>query len=338
MTALLRTLAASALCMMLAASAATAQERSGRTSAGRSNNDRNTAATAPRPSATVPTYNRPNSGNNHSSDRRPNYNSNNNGNHNSGNHNGSYNRPNDNHNHGNNNYGYGPGAGPARPNTNNSHNNNHNNNFNHNNHNGNHNYGHNNGYNHGYNYGHGPGAGPNLPANHHHHLAAPPVRPFRPVAHHWHRPEPPRNWCPAHSAPRLSTVLGLTFGTALNLSINALVNSGYNLDGYANDALYLRDVNAYNYFWPDATLYYSGGALACSEFIYSTGYPDMMRFNSLYTNFMGIYGAPVNYANNGRAMSATWFAPNRGYITLNYSPDYAMGGAVRYFTTLTLGL
>lgn len=334
MTALLRTLAASALCMMLAASTATAQERSGRTSAGRSNNDRNTAATAPRPSATAPTYNRPNSGNNHSSDRRPNYNSNNNGNHNSGNHNGSYNRPNDNHNHGNNNYGYGPGAGPARPTTNNSHNNNHNNSFNHNNHNGN----NNNGYNHGYNYGHGPGAGPNLPANHHHHLAAPPVRPFRPVAHHWHRPEPPRNWCPAHSAPRLSTVLGLTFGTALNLSINALVNSGYNLDGYANDALYLRDVNAYNYFWPDATLFYSGGALARSEFIYSTGYPDMMRFNSLYTNFMGIYGAPVNYANNGRAMSATWFAPNRGYITLNYSPDYAMGGAVRYFTTLTLGL
>ncbi len=67
-------------------------------------------------------------------------------------------------------------------------------------------------------------------------------------------------------------------------------------------------------------------------------YPDPMRYNNLYNNFIGIYGAPVNYVNNGTSLSATWFAPNKGYITLQYAPQYALGGQLRYFTTLTLGL
>ena len=136
----------------------------------------------------------------------------------------------------------------------------------------------------------------------------------------------------------LSTILGITFGTALNLSINALVNSGYTIDGYADNTVYLRDVNSYNYLWPDATLYYANGGMTRSEFLYSTPYPDPMRYNSLYANFTGIYGAPVSYSNNGSSISATWFAPNRGYITLQYAPQYALGGQLRYFTTLTLGL
>ena len=194
----------------------------------------------------------------------------------------------------------------------------------------------------------GPGMGPNMPnrpGNIHrptppgNHWGAPPLRPYRPVARPWHRPVPPSSWRPRPTAPVLSTILGITFGTALNISINALVNSGYQVDGYANNTVYLRDVNTYNYLWPDATLYYgSTGGLNRSEFIYSTNYPDPMRYNSLYGNFTGIYGAPVSYTNNGTSLSATWFAPNKGYITLQYAPQYAVGGQLRYFTTLTLGL
>ncbi len=136
----------------------------------------------------------------------------------------------------------------------------------------------------------------------------------------------------------MSTILGITFGTALNLSLTTLINNGYYIDGYANNTVYLRDVNSYNYLWPDATLYYSNGGMNRSEFLYSTPYPDPMRYNNLYNNFIGIYGAPVNYVNNGTSLSATWFAPNKGYITLQYAPQYALGGQLRYFTTLTLGL
>lgn len=178
-----------------------------------------------------------------------------------------------------------------------------------------------------------PGPGP-----HPGHWGPPPLRPYRPVARPWHRPVPPPAWRPRPAAPVLSTILGITFGTALNISLNALINNGYYVDGYANNTVYLRDVNSYNYLWPDATLYYNNGGMSRSEFLYSTPYPDPMRYNSLYSNFMGIYGAPVNYVNNGTSLSATWFAPNRGYITLQYAPQYAVGGQLRYFTTLTLGL
>ena len=78
--------------------------------------------------------------------------------------------------------------------------------------------------------------------------------------------------------------------------------------------------------------------MARSEFLYSTTYPDMMRYNSLYNSFLGTYGSPVNYVNNGASLSATWFAPNRGYVTLQYTPQYSLGGQIRYFTTLTFGL
>ena len=173
--------------------------------------------------------------------------------------------------------------------------------------------------------------------NHHPGFGAPPVRPHRPVVQPWRPPVPPQHWRPRPHAPNIATILGVTFGTALNISLNYLVNNGYAVDGYANNTVYLRDINQFNYYWPDATLYYSNGGLARSEFLYSTSYPDMMRYNSLFNSFMMTYGNPVNVS-NGAAMSATWFAPNRGYITLNYGPQYSLGGQLRYFTTLTIGM
>jgi hypothetical protein len=75
-----------------------------------------------------------------------------------------------------------------------------------------------------------------------------------------------------------------------------------------------------------------------SEFLYSTTYADRARYNALYNNFVGYYGAPVNYTTSGTSLTATWFAANQGYITLQYAPQYSIGGQLRYFTTLTLGL
>ena len=169
-------------------------------------------------------------------------------------------------------------------------------------------------------------------------MMRPPMRPHRPRPSHWSRPVPPPSWRPRPYAPSFAAILGITFGTALNLSLDYLINHGYTVDGYGNNVVYLRDINQFNYYWPDATLYYGNGGLSRSEFLYSTSYPDMMRYNALYNSFTGTYGVPVNYTNSGASLSATWFAPNRGYITLQYNPQYSLGGQVRYFTTLTFGL
>lgn len=114
-----------------------------------------------------------------------------------------------------------------------------------------------------------------------------------------------------------------------------LLNSGYYIDGYGSNTIYLRDVREANYIWPDATFYYGpNGGFARSEFLYSTPYPDTMRYNMLYNSFVSTYGPPLNVVNG----AATWFAPNRGYITLQYGQQKSLGGQLRFFTTLTLGL
>lgn len=167
-------------------------------------------------------------------------------------------------------------------------------------------------------------------------MMRPPVRPHRPVIRHpWRPPVPPPHWHPRPHAPLISSILGITFGTAIGLSIDMLVSSGYYVDGYSSNAVYLRDVREYNYMWPDATFYYgANGGLARSEFLYSTPYPDPMRYNSLYNTFVVAYGAPVSIVNG----APTWFAPNRGYITLQYGQQQSLGGQLRFFTTLTFGL
>ena len=169
-------------------------------------------------------------------------------------------------------------------------------------------------------------------------MIAPPMRPHRPIAHGWTRPVPPPAWRPRPHAPSISAILGITFGTAFGASLDYLYGRGYVVDGYGDNRVYLRDVNQFNYYWPDATLYYGNGVLTRSEFLYSTSYPDMIRYNSLYNSLMGTYGSPVNYVTNGASITATWFAPNRGYVTLQYAPQYSVGGALRYFTTITFGL
>ena len=186
--------------------------------------------------------------------------------------------------------------------------------------------------------GHGHVAPPRPGGPHRPPMVAPPMRPHRPIAHGWTRPVPPPAWRPRPHAPAISAILGITFGTGFNISLDYLYGRGYIVDGYGDNRVYLRDVNQFNYYWPDATLYYGNGGLMRSEFLYSTSYPDMMRYTSLYNSLMSTYGAPVNYVTSGASVTATWFAPNSGYVTLQYSPQYSIGGALRYFTTITFGL
>ncbi|WP_304644459.1 hypothetical protein [uncultured Muribaculum sp.] len=192
----------------------------------------------------------------------------------------------------------------------------------------------------GYNPGHPHRPGGDYRPNRPHRptVIVPPHRPHRPPMRPWSRPVPPPSWRPRPAAPVIASILGITFGTAINMSLDYLINRGYTIDGYGNDAVYLRDVNEMSYYWPDATLYYGAGGLARSEFLYSTSYPDPMRYNSLYTRFNRTYGPPINIVRTGGVLSATWFAPNRGYVTIDYRSQYSLGGDLRYFTTLTFGL
>lgn len=266
--------------------------------------------------------NRPTVGNGNNGNNRPNLGNGNNGNH-------------WNHNNGSNNNR--PSAGNAvnnRPGLNDfNHNGNHSNPGNNGNHNNRPGVG-NNG-NHIGNNGYRPG---NSHVTHRPPMMTPPHRPYRPVMMRPHmRPVPPRGWRPASHVPILRGILGLTFGTAINLSLDYLFNSGYTVDGYTNDVVYLRNVNAMNYIWTDAALYYGNGGLDASAFYYSTPRYDLARYNNVYNSLVATYGMPVTINNTVNSMSATWFGGNNGYITLSFGPN-TMNTGLRYLTTLTVGL
>ncbi|MDE6174480.1 MAG: hypothetical protein K2F88_02835, partial [Duncaniella sp.] len=196
---------------------------------------------------------------------------------------------------------------------------------------------------------HRPGVGNHRPGNSHrpgigHHHAprpphmAPPHRPYRPVMSRPHyRPMPPRGWRPAGRVPVIRGILGLTFGTAINLSLDYLLSSGYIVDGYTNDIVYLRNVSAMNYIWTDAALYYGNHGLDASSFYYSTPRYDLARYNNVYNSLIATYGMPVSINNTPGSMGATWFGGNNGYITLSFGSN-TLNGSLRYLTTLTFGL
>lgn len=154
----------------------------------------------------------------------------------------------------------------------------------------------------------------------------------------WHRPTPPPHFRPYHGAPNFGTILGVTIGTALNISINVLLNSGYDVVGYGPQAVYLNNVSMLNYNWPNATLNYVNGNLIGSEFVYSTCYQDMSRYNMLYSRLINQYGYPASsQSNGGGSISVTWWGYNNNFVTLSYFPDYAANGGLRYYTALSFG-
>ena len=180
----------------------------------------------------------------------------------------------------------------------------------------------------------------------------PPPQSHRPGGHHhsghrpggyrpggnYTRPTPPPSWRPYYGCPTFSSILGVTLGTALNLSLDYLFNSGYSIMGYGNNQVYLSNVPVYNYTWPSATLYYgTGGGLQGSEFVYSSPGYDISRYNALYSQLVRQYGYPVSVQDTYGGVTATWWGYNNGYITLSFFNDMAFNGTSRYYTTLSIG-
>lgn len=180
--------------------------------------------------------------------------------------------------------------------------------------------------------GHQPGHNPGRPM----HSTPPPHRPH--YASPWSAPRPPHGWRPGRVYPTFSTILGITFGTALNLSLDYLYNNGYNVYSYGNNVVYLSNVNQLNLIWPDATLYYSGGGLDRGEFIYATSYYDTMRYNEAYARLVAAYGAPVSTSYPSNGMQTCWFGYDGRFVTLQYAPGYGADGIMRYYTTLSFGI
>lgn len=167
--------------------------------------------------------------------------------------------------------------------------------------------------------------------------ARPPHRPLMPAHRPWQRPTPPPAFRPAPGWRPINSILGIAFGSAINFTVNALINSGYNVTGYANDAVYIANATMHNMLWPDATLYYNNGGLYGSEFVYSTPYFNMNRYNSVYNQLVRSYGAPYRTSNNGGSMSATWWGVGNQFITLTFQSGSAYNGTNRFFTTLSFG-
>ena len=163
----------------------------------------------------------------------------------------------------------------------------------------------------------------------------PPHRNYRPIGRPIPRPVPPHGYHPCHTAPVIHTILGITFGTLYNASLDYLYSKGYEIDGYADNTVYLRNVPEMGYTWPDATIYYdSYGRLASSQFIYSTSFSALGRYDRLYHTLSMTYGSPVSASWNGAHRETIWYGGDaRGYVSLEY--DYSGG---RYYTILSYGI
>ena len=158
---------------------------------------------------------------------------------------------------------------------------------------------------------------------------APPHRPWRPRIVWYYRPVIPVGYTYHISAPLITGVLGLEFGTYLDASLNYLYYNGYNIDGYQDNVVYLRDVHLMGYSWPDVMLQYSNdGGMCYAEFATSSTYQDNYRFNNLYNSLCATYGTPIH--NNGYY---SWYGGNgTGFVNLHFTRDNG-----RYYTVITFG-
>ena len=203
---------------------------------------------------------------------------------------------------------------------------NHGNYDNHGNH-GNH-YGH---YNHGYR------PRPEYNGRHYGHISRPPHRPYRPAPIVYHRPAPPVYYHPHCHITPLQAIIGVTLGIAFDASVNVFLGRNYYIDGYDRDYLYMRDLYAYNYSWPDVMMYYSNGYLTSSQFRYSTSYYDCSRYNSIYNQLYASYGEPAILRNVSGGRVVTWWGYDNNYITLEFKSEYTSGYGTRYYTNLIIG-
>ncbi len=166
----------------------------------------------------------------------------------------------------------------------------------------------------------------------------PPPRPHMPAHRHWCRPTPPPPaWRPAPGWRPFNSILGIALGSAINFTINSLINNGYNVTGYGIDAVYIADASMLNMIWPDATLYYGNNGLYASEFVYSTAGYNLNRYNMAYNALVRSYGSPYRSSRSGGMISTSWWGPGNQFITLSFQSGIAGNGSNRFFTTLSFG-
>lgn len=195
------------------------------------------------------------------------------------------------------------------------------------------------GGNHRPGYGHRPGSAPR-PGSGGVFRPRPDYRPPRPYHYGWPtsyfgywRPLPPPPsrpyfYQPVYVAPTISSVLGLTFGSLIDYGINALVNAGYRIAGYQDNAIFLSNVGIMGYTWPQATVYYaSSGGMNGALFQARSGSFRTSPYNKVYKQLCRAYGDPVETTSDGGDYhSATWWGGNEsGYITLTSDKTYDTG-------------
>ncbi|GEM_PF-386359 len=195
------------------------------------------------------------------------------------------------------------------------------------------------GGNHRPGYGHRPGSAPR-PGSGGVFRPRPDYRPPRPYHYGWPasyfgywRPLPPPPvrpyfYQPVYVTPTISSVLGLTFGSLIDYGINALVNAGYRIAGYQDNAIFLSNVGIMGYTWPQATVYYaSSGGMNGALFQARSGSFRSSPYNKVYKQLCRAYGDPVETTSDGGDYhSATWWGGNdSGYITLTSDKTYDTG-------------
>ena len=157
----------------------------------------------------------------------------------------------------------------------------------------------------------------------------PPARPYRPAPLVWYRPVIPAGWYPYASAPIIDRILGITFGTLFDASLDYLYYNGYEIDGYADHIVYLRDVPLLNMIWDDGMLCYdSYDRLVNAQFVYQSSINNK-RYDRVYRNLCRVYGSPFRNSDG----SFSWYGGNNtGWITLSTHTNLGY-----YYTTMSIG-
>lgn len=168
-----------------------------------------------------------------------------------------------------------------------------------------------------------------------HHKPAP--RPQHNHAVH-HRPiprvAPPAHWHPHHKVPVIRGILGLTFGTYYNATLDYLRQHNYAIYRYANNVIYLNNVIQYNLYWDDVVLNYATNRFASAQFIFSTSHYCTDRYNNVYLTLCNTYGSPISMRTlNGGGYECVWYGSDRhGMVSLEYYPQNG-----RFYTALSFG-
>ena len=158
----------------------------------------------------------------------------------------------------------------------------------------------------------------------------PPSRPYRPAPIVWYRPVIPVGWYPYAGAPLIDRILGMNFGMLFDLSLDYLYYNGYEIDGYADHVIYLRNVRLLNYLWDDVMLCYdSHNQLVNAQFVFLSSSYGRNHFNRIYNSLCRVYGYPFTNSDG----SYSWYGGNNtGWVTL--SSHHNLGHS---YTTLSIG-